>query len=95
MFGQVEGVRWNLGGPFEIDPRSDRLYMLVADSLAQNGAVTEALMTARLNLEVIIDPERGSWVIRDKGIRTITRPMWDCYQAVAEVLLTMDMPTEE
>lgn len=96
-FGRVEDVQWFIGGPYELEPEDERFYEEVHSVLQKHKPISEAIMTAELDeVEVYID--RGCWVICDKYsgyLNVITQPLWDCYQAVANALLSMPLPTEE
>ena len=98
-FRGVERVEWHVGGPYKIEPRDYVLYELVAEILAQDTAVSEAIMTAHSKVEVLVYAEARCWLICDEYSRSVTRtvtlPIWDCYQAIANALLAMPMPPDE
>ena len=109
FFGKVVGVRWD--APLnEVSNRRGGFAQSVADRLNSDQAVTKSIEQAGFDVVVETDPAayRGGWLLQraaghgnvddemseSKATRW-TRAGWDCYEAIAEVLLAMPMPAEE
>ena len=76
VFGRVTGVKWN---PGEGD---------LAASLNRDQAVGQALLNAGLtSFGVWARPEQGRWEMGFQETRKWRRPVWDCYEVIAQHLL--------
>ena len=94
MFGRVERVEWFVGGPYNVEPEDEFFYTLVEGFLQSDTAVSETMMAAELDVEVLVYAEASCWLICDQYTRTVTPQVWDCYQAISKALLATPMPTD-
>jgi hypothetical protein len=80
-------------GPDDI-PLDKKASLHTVDRLSENTAVAEGIMLSGIDLLVVNIPGHGCWVITPYYVG-LTRPVWDCCQAIAEALLAMPMPKSE
>ena len=68
----------------------DEFEQVHTDSLDKDAALKRSLIMVGIDVEVMAFPD-GYWIISNRETaRMPSRPMWDCYQAVAKGLLQKD-----
>lgn len=78
----------------------------IALYLSQDTAVREAIISAGEDVIVRTEPEDAAWFLSSFGDPEISPPtwfrkasnrrlIWDCYQAIAQCLLAMPIPTDK
>jgi hypothetical protein len=86
------GVKWRDGSGGAAGPEDAYFSDLLAGFLNGTNSVTEAMVTANVDLVVYMSGE--GWVICDVWAGTVTPLLTDCYYAVAEALLAMPLLDE-
>ena len=94
FFGREIGVRW-IQYNAEYQPIGWTQH--VADILNHDATVTQRMVVSEpYSLHVQTDPGRGCWaILSDNEDTKWTRTLLEYYQAIAEALLAMPLPTEE
>ena len=100
MFGRVKGFRWGVKSDIGHPNPPKGFSRRVADSLNRDTEIMRRILSCDLIDEVYVsaEPGYGNWEIGDNldtEETEWTRPLWDCYQAIAQSLLAMPMPTDE
>ena len=68
----------------------------VSEVLRKDNAVTEKVRLFYDDYVVESDPDRGCWgIFQLEPYEEWTPELWDCFQAIAQCLLTLPMPTGE
>ena len=86
LIGAVESVRWDYSTGIESEV--ERFSKRLADALKESSRLREALKQA--NIDVSIECP-GIWVV----FAPLKRPVLDCFQIIAEVLLGMPISRDE
>jgi len=78
--------------PWDVEPEVFRFGKRVEDVLNDSSNLEEAIKEANIDLELEIVDDDESWVVSVYGEEPLTRPVRDCYQIIAELLLAMPIP---
>ena len=97
LFGRINGFRWQL---WENDNDAKDFARIVADSFTRDVVLTQEMLRGRPLFSIQADPVRSCWTLVHFSIGEFaepvtewTRELWDYYQAIAQHLLAMPMPT--
>lgn len=101
VYGRVNGVHWTLHFDFAcLEENTNAVFSKhVARGLSDDPSITRGLLSHDLldfDLFVAAGPGYGCWAIREGDEdKAWSRPLWEHYQAIAEALLAMPIPSEE
>ena len=99
VFGRAGRLRWESHCvESQMKQRDKDFSSIVADHLNQDKAVKVGLSSSSLYEYFFVEAalDLGCWVlfIEDDWL-LLYKERWECYQAIAQCLLAMPMPTEE
>ena len=99
LFGRIKAIRWKDTSGYPRGRKGESLTRFMIDHLNHDTTVANTILSARDTLPepgwIENDAKHSCWILVgwDRP-RELTRPVWDCYLAMAEALLAMPVPTE-
>lgn len=98
LFGRVKEIRW---GPSEGYFNKVRGFShRVADILNGDAPVMRSVLSSGLDyFRVSVEPSNGCWImgnqVGDAAEITLSKPRWNCYQAITKALLAIPIPDDK